>query len=238
MPTPDTHTRAPLGNPVRNQITRAWGTTKVVVAKRVKRFEVPEAPFFDEQSTEFFKGVIAETRNYLEYGSGGSSLLAHRSVQNLVSVESDRRFLRAVQRKLALQPLGAETVLIHVNIGLTEDWGKPVFTKATQRRLRRWKKYAQAPWAHCRNRNLEPDLILVDGRFRVACALESLLNLRAGNPCRILIDDYISRPHYNVIEEVADLIEMQGRMAVFQQTRNMDRERCKILVERHYSDYR
>jgi hypothetical protein len=227
-----------VNHPLRDQLSRAWGTTKVVVAKRVKSFEVPDTPFFDEASTQFFADIITDVDNYLEYGSGGSTLLAHQHAQNLVSVESDRRFLRAVQRKLSAQPLGADTVLIHVNIGLTEHWGKPVFTKPTPRRLRRWQKYAQAPWTYFRRRNLEPALILVDGRFRVACALESLLNLSAENPCRILMDDYASRDHYKVVEEVADLIDMKGRMAVFQRRPNMDRERCKILVERHYSDFR
>lgn len=233
---PDTHSE--VGNPFRKHISRAWDTTKVVVAKRVKSFEVPESPFFDAESTRFFADVISGTDHYLEYGSGGSTLLAHQYAQNLVSVESDRRFLKAVQRKLSQQPLGADTVLIHVNIGLTEHWGKPVFTKPTPRRLHRWQKYAQSPWAYFRRRAIEPDLILVDGRFRVACALESLLNLSAENPCRILMDDYASRDHYKVVEEVADLIDMKGRMAVFQRKTNMDRDRCKILVDRHYSDFR
>jgi hypothetical protein len=219
-------------------IVRAYRTTRVVVAKRVHKIEVPDEPCFDPRSLDYFRQLVSGAQNYLEYGSGGSTLMAHRYVRNLVSVESDRRFLRAVQRRLERQEPAAETTLIHVNIGITEHWGKPVFTKPTSRRLRRWRDYARAPWNFFRSHSLEPDLILIDGRFRVACALESLLNLSPENPCRILVDDYASRPEYQAVEQVADLVEMKGRMAVFAKRPDMDRERCKILVERHYADFR
>jgi hypothetical protein len=218
--------------------SRAYQTTKLVVAKRVARIEVPDQPHFDSQSTDFFNEAIRQTRNYLEYGSGGSTLLAHQHVRKLVSVESDRRFLRAVERKLSRQSLGAETVLIHVNIGLTEHWGKPVFTKPTSRRVHRWQRYAKAPWNFFRRRNIEPDLILIDGRFRAACALESLLNLSDDSSCRILMDDYLTRDEYKAVEEVADLTEMKGRMAVFRMRPDMDRARCEQLLEQFYADFR
>jgi hypothetical protein len=217
---------------------RALRTTKLVVAKRVARIEVPDQPHFDAESTEFFNQTIRQTRNYLEYGSGGSTLLAHQHVKNLVSVESDRRFLRAVERKLSRQRLGAETVLIHVNIGLTEHWGKPVFTKPTTRRVHRWQRYAKAPWNFFRRRQIEPDLVLIDGRFRAACALESLLALNDDSPCRILMDDYVTRDEYKAVEEVADLTEMKGRMAVFRMRPNMNRARCQELLELFYADFR
>jgi len=221
-----------------NKIVRAYRTTKVIVSQRVARIEVPDEPHFDAESTEYFKALMTQTRSYLEYGSGGSTLLAHQHVKNLVSVESDRRFLNAVKRKLSRQKLGADTVLIHVNIGLTEQWGKPVFTKPTARRLNRWRKYAQAPWSYFHRHAIEPDVILIDGRFRAACALESLLALSDESASKILIDDYITRQEYRAVEEVADLTDMKGRMAVFKKRPGMDRDRCKELLERFYTDFR
>jgi hypothetical protein len=231
------HTRSHHETPP-SALIRAFRTTKVVVAKRVARIEVPDQPHFDRESTEFFNEAIRQATNYLEYGSGGSTLLAHQHVKNLVSVESDHRFLRAVQRKLSQQGPGAETTLLPVNIGITEHWGKPVFTKPTARRLQRWRKYAQAPWPFFRRNHLEPDLILIDGRFRAACALESLLALSYGSRCRILMDDYVTRHEYRAVEEVADLVEMKGRMAVFHSRPHLDRARCQQLLERAYTDFR
>ena len=217
---------------------RAYRTAKLIASKRIARIDVPDQPHFDAQSTEFFNEVIRQARTYLEYGSGGSTLLAHQYVKHLVSVESDGRFLNAVKRKLSRQKLGAETTLMHVNIGITEHWGKPVFTKPTPARLHRWRKYAQAPWTYFRSKGIEPDLILIDGRFRAACALESLLGLSNESACIILIDDYVTHQEYREVEEVADLVEMKGRMAVFNTRPDMDRDRCRELLESSYTDFR
>jgi hypothetical protein len=58
-----------------------------------------------------------------------------------------------------------------------------------------------------------PDLILVDGRFRVACALKCIQALKNSYDM-MLVDDY-SRSEYRVIETFAKLDRMCGRMAVF-----------------------
>jgi hypothetical protein len=189
-----------------HQLAQAYRTAKIVVANRLRRVEVPSSPHFDEQATQYFAQRVTQARNYVEYGSGGSTLLAHQHVDCLVSVESDRHFLGAVRRELKRRPTHAETILLPVNIGFTGLWGKPVFTTPTARRLARWAAYPRAPWKVLRRRGIEPDLILVDGRFRVACVLESLLNLGDASPCTILLDDYVSRAEYAAVEEHAELL--------------------------------
>lgn len=225
-----------VGPRLQARATRDWQTAERFVQARFATHHVPDFPCFDSAGAEFFQSAIVNARHYLEYGSGGSTMLAHRHVKTLVSVESDKRFLTAVAQRLQEQPAGAEVKLIHAAIGLTEQWGYPVFTTVTPRRVQRWRTYPQAPWSYFRARNLQPDLILVDGRFRVACALESLLQLTPESGCRILIDDYGERP-YKIIEDFADLIEMLGRMAVFHPRSDMDRERCRQVLETHYGDY-
>jgi hypothetical protein len=226
------------GLPSRSQVRQALYRTKVVISKRLRHVDVPSAPHFDDESTAYFNDVITSAHHYLEYGSGGSTVLAHQHVACLVSVESDRHFLKAVQRKLEKQRSGAETILIPVNIGFTEDWGRPVFTKPTPSRVDRWRSYPKAPWAFFQRRRTEPDVVLVDGRFRVACVLESLMNLEDNSPCLILVDDYAGRPHYTPVEEVAELVDMKGRMAVLRKRANMDRDLCRTLLTRHYADFR
>ena len=216
----------------------AYRKLRLAAAHRFSRIEVPNSPHFDDESGAFFEARISEVSRYLEYGSGGSTVLAHKYVKCLVSVESDRRFLRAVQRMLDANPSQAEAILIPVNIGLTEAWGRPAFTKPTPRRLRRWQAYPRAPWVYYKYRKQEPDLILVDGRFRVACVLESLLNQGENRSCQILLDDYLGRSHYSVVEEFADLLEMKGRMAVLRAKPGLDRGNCQRVLEHYYSDFR
>jgi hypothetical protein len=203
----------------------------------MSHFEVPPEPQFDAESADYFRAQLETAGTYLEYGSGGSTVLAHRFVHHLVSVDSDGHFLADVRRKLVEADSNAITKLIHANVGLTEEWGMPVFTKPTRRRVRRWESYPRAPWRYLRSLGVEPDLILVDGRFRVSCVLESLLSVSPANPCRILFDDYASRPHYHAVEQFAD-VSMVGRMAVLRAKPSLDRIRCRRAVKQYCADPR
>jgi hypothetical protein len=215
----------------------ACRTAKIVIGNRVRHFDVPSEPHFDPESTAYFRELLASARNYLEYGSGGSTVLANQIVINLVSVDSDSSFLADVKRKLEQQDRRAMAKLIHVNIGLTQHWGMPVFTKPTRRRVRRWEEYAKAPWRYFRTIGQQPDLILVDGRFRVACVLESLLSLSPLSNTRILVDDYLGRPEYSVVERYADM-ELVGRMAVLRPRKLLDRIQVRRMVKQYSSDPR
>src|SRR6202011_2502413 len=108
----------------------------------------------------------------------------------------------------------SQAVLIFANIGLTEEWGCPMFKRPTKRRIAKWGRYVTAPWEQLQNRGIEPDTILVDGRFRVACVLQSILNLGSASNCFILLDDYSDRSEYRAVEEFTDIHAVYGRMAV------------------------
>ena len=219
------------------RFVEAYRTAKIILGNRVRRFEVPTEPHFDEASTLYFREQLQKARNYLEYGSGGSTILANQMVTNLVSVDSDASFLADVRRKLETHDRRAMAKLIHVNIGLTQHWGMPVFTKPTRRRVRRWEEYAKAPWRYFRTIGQQPDLILVDGRFRVACVLESLLSLSPLTDTQILLDDYVDRPEYEVIERFAQ-VELVGRMAVVRPRRLLERIQVRRLVKQYCADPR
>jgi hypothetical protein len=79
--------------------------------------------------------------------------------------------------------------------------------------------------------------VLVDGRFRVACVLESLLSLSPLSETKILLDDYVDRPEYAVVEEYAD-VEIVGRMAVLRPRRLVDRISVRRLVRQYCADPR
>ena len=92
--------------------------------------------------------------------------------------------------------------------------GRPDFQTAVGgARRNRWKRYALAPWHN--DTSFLPDLVLIDGRFRVACALTTIKYLTNKVDFEILVDDYGDRPEYREIEKYVQLTSMQGRMAVF-----------------------
>lgn len=73
--------------------------------------------------------------------------------------------------------------------------------------------YPLLAWAECIRRGLRPDLVLIDGRFRVACFMATLLFAQPG--CRILFDDYGDRPDCIVVERFVKPSSMAGRVAEF-----------------------
>jgi len=83
-----------------------------------------------------------------------------------------------------------------------------------------------------------PDLILVDGRFRVACALTTILNLAQDDRWELLVDDYRGRSHYTAIEKFANLERMVGRMAVFKPKANIDLDALSTSLAAHAGDWR
>jgi len=56
--------------------------------------------------------------------------------------------------------------------------------------------------------------VLIDGRFRVACFLTSILH--AEPPCRILFDDYRKKERYHVVERILSPVDFCGRQALFE----------------------
>lgn len=168
--------------------------------------EVPDRPHFDAESYSYFRERLAGAAEYLEYGSGGSTVEAARLNKRFTTVDSDELFLKAVQQKIG----ACYGSFIYANIGSTGEWGKPKIKRWTPWRRRRWSNYVHAPWRN----GIKPDLILIDGRFRVHCALYTISMLR-GADFEILFDDYANRPFYRDVERFADLHDLKGRMAVF-----------------------
>jgi hypothetical protein len=147
---------------------------------------------------------------YLEYGSGGTTVMAaSMNVPEVVTTESDRNWLAAVRHKLHLVGSSTCAELIHVDIGPTGGLGYP--DSETN-----WKQYFNYPfgaWRHCSSRGLTPNVVLIDGRFRVACFLASLLHAAPGTV--IIFDDYFDRPYYHVAERFTHPPEMHDRSAEF-----------------------
>lgn len=204
---------------------------------RIKRLRVGREPMLDPEALAFFRERLKRSKIYLEYGSGGSTVLASALVEVLVSVESDGRFLEVVKKSLDDNPQ-QRRALLHVDIGLTESFGRPVFRRQTPKRLERWAQYAQAPWDWMESEGLKPDLVLVDGRFRVACALETLYRHPDPGGCEVVLDDYRSRLHYRDLETFFDRLSDHGRVVRLIGKRDVDRTALKAALEKAKADFR
>lgn len=172
--------------------------------------EVPSTPHMDAEGLACFQSVIAQSACYLEYGSGGSTVHANKAagVKAILSVESDRRWAEAVAG--TLDKTGTKVFITHCDIGEVGAWGTPT----NARYMDRFWRYMTAPWDVARQHGLIPDTVLIDGRFRVASFLFSLISARVGTT--ILFDDYLDRSEYFVVEEFCRLKSRHGRMGLFE----------------------
>jgi len=172
----------------------------------------PAAPplTFPDAVAELVRETYAGASAILEYGSGGSTVLAAERGTPCMSVENDRAWGNGVKAWIDHAHPGHRVQMHLVFIGPTRKWGRPSKTQAP---LWRW-RYRAYPTTVWRRRDLTmPDVILIDGRFRTACFLTSLARLTA--PATILWDDYAGRPDYRVVERFLAPARMVERMAVF-----------------------
>jgi hypothetical protein len=191
---------------------------RFLIKQRVVGFGVPSEPHFDSaETTDWFRIKLKAASQYLEYGSGGSTYLAAQLGLSFICVDSDKYFLESVKNKIKKNGLYNDKLQIfkHAYIGLTGPWGKPVcFKKPSEARLKLFASYSEPPEA-CLSKTFTPDLILVDGRFRVACALKIIKLLRKSTNWTLIVDDYTIRPQYKILENFGMLNQHIGRMAIF-----------------------
>ncbi|WP_439111415.1 hypothetical protein [Lentibacter sp.] len=168
----------------------------------------PELSLPDAEAS-YLRGVYSGARVILEYGSGGSTTLAASLAgKRVFSVESDKAWALRLQTQIDAQDLPSPTTLYHADIGPTGAWGRPLDGSHWQL----FHTYPLAIWDQ--PYFLEPDVVLIDGRFRVACLMTTLA--RITKPVTILFDDYTERPSYHVVERYIKPSETVGRMAVFE----------------------
>lgn len=157
------------------------------------------------------RAAYAQAGVILEYGSGGSTVIAAELAGKTVfSVESDPKWLADMVAYFAAHPPAATLHLHHGDIGPAKEWGYPVSDSS----FRLWHNYPNSVWDRADFQH--PDLVLIDGRFRMACFLTTLF--RATSPVTVLFDDYLDRKSYHKIEDLVRPVAMIGRMAQFDLT--------------------
>lgn len=193
---------------------RLWNLAQFFYHQRVVGFSVPDDPWFDSASSDPFRKLLSRATSYVEYGSGGSTVLADRSHVPTIAVEGDRFFAQAVARKIKDSDL---VKLLVADIGTTVEWGAPMFKRLTERRKALWLSYVDMPYRALKSlKRPLPDLVLVDGRMRRACALEAIRQAQQGDKAVTLcFDDYAPREHYKEVETWLGRPKTVGRMAIF-----------------------
>lgn len=177
-----------------------------------------------EQELSLLHKELLHATSYLEFGSGNSTRMAVHlpHLRKITVVESDDTFFQtqvrtdeAVQEALESGRLNYR----YVDVGKTGAWGYPL----TMERMNAWPDYSSLVFRHM----VDYDLILVDGRFRVACILQACLT--CGYKPRILVHDFFNRPAYFVVLPFLNLVRRVDTFGLFKpDLRQVNRYRSLI----------
>ena len=165
-----------------------------------------------------FKRYLKKCNLYFEYGVGESTIWAlENSSCKIISVDTDKKWIN----KVDISKKNKRIDINWVNLGEIENWGRP----KTYEYRNHFIEYISNVWHF----NVKADVILVDGRFRVACFLYSLINAKEGSI--IIFDDYMNRPHYHVVEEVLGIYKKCGRQVIFKVPLEFNKQLAKQLLK-------
>ncbi|WP_341862619.1 glycosyltransferase family 2 protein [Gymnodinialimonas sp. 57CJ19] len=180
------------------------------IATRPARAEPRTFPLtLPDEEAALVRKEYAKADTILEYGSGGSSFVALESGdKTLFTVESDRSWALTIHDTLQAAHPHANFTVQYVDVGPTKAWGKP----SNAQGYGRYSRYPSSVWDLVQFQ--QPDVVLVDGRFRVACFLTTLF--RTKKPVTLLFDDYTGRINYHWIEKYVKPSQTAGRMARFE----------------------
>lgn len=169
-------------------------------------------PRFTVAERDLLVAAAAGRRVGLQFGMGdATTTLLAAGLPRLLAVDSDSAWLG----RMAAEPDCVEAIadgrlrLMPIDIGPVGAWGWP----ACATRLDLWPRYWREPW----DAAPAPELVLVDGRFRVATAL--IAAVRLGPNAVVLVHDFWSRPsyrgpllrHFELRDEADGLVRLQPR---------------------------
>jgi hypothetical protein len=178
-------------------------------------FVLSREPNLPPKEREFFEDSLGRAHHYLEFGGGSSTLLAlSLGVKEVTTIDTDSSLIALISRLAPSMAADNEQVFtpIRLRARAIGAWGYPLGKGSTDVSKQIRKALARVS---------PPDVVLIDGRYRLASFLAVIQTLR--RPLTVLFDDYTSREAYWRAEEVVRPSQIVGRIAVFSVT-----ERVKV----------
>lgn len=166
-------------------------------------------PRMTAKEVERYSACLADADSILEFGCGGSTALAvSLGVRHIWSVESDGAWIDKLRAEpdLSSAEQNGRLVFHQPKIGSTGAWGKP--TDVAQKYT--WYAYHSDVWKLLDSKAL--DVVFVDGRFRMACALQAAARVR--DNCLVVVHDFWRRERYSRILEHFDTVDRVDQLAV------------------------
>ena len=175
----------------------------------------------DEELSLFWR-TIPKEGTCLEFGMGGSTrLFFARGAAVLYSVEGDPDFIITVcdDSLLRSKIAACRFFPVYADIGPVKKWGYPTGLPTPS-----WLNYHHAMWEKIPAKDV--DFVLIDGRFRVACALQCFLRCRTDTI--YLIHDFTIRPHYARILQHTEVLARGGSSVLLKRRARPDYKKIAL----------
>jgi hypothetical protein len=185
-------------------------------------------PHFAIHDHAMFEKYLHKATNYFEYGSGGSTYQAAilPNIKHVYSIESDKKWLDKLQQQLKGN---SKITYIYVDLkSKPNNWGYPGQGSNEED----WKKYSSQFEQIDDTKRKQVDILLIDGRFRVACCLKCFEAISSN--CIISFDDFLNRPKYHVVLDFFDIIDYtRNNRMVMLRRKNGVKAPSKELIQKY-----
>jgi hypothetical protein len=174
-------------------------------------------PLLKPNDKLLFYKLLDNCNYYLEYGSGGSTYQASlkKNIKKIYSIESDIQW----QNNLKKNTNNNKVNFIYIDMKTSlNNWGYPGKDATNEEKI----NYSEQIKLIDKDIINKLDLILIDGRFRVACCLKchEVIN----NNTLIAFDDF--KPRFNEYSEVLNYFDIvdktsDNNMYIFKKKENI-----------------
>jgi len=185
-------------------------------------------PIMSDVEINLFNSYLDITKNYLEYGCGGSTYIAslRPTINYMASVEGLQSWItkckKATPIKTAVE--SGKLVFHHIDYNASDHYSYP--TDSTKSNM--FPKYSDVITSYPPNTF---DMILIDGRFRVACTCKAYDYIGANT--NILIHDYSIRSYYSIVEKFFTVKGIEDTFAVLQKKDDIDRNELEECITKY-----
>jgi hypothetical protein len=184
---------------------------------------------FSSEVIEYIRSYLGNGSKYFEFGAGASTIICKKMGAEIFSTETDQRYIEAfkgVNHVQFVNPLG----------GKIGPWGTLIFQPWRKKERISGFNYATMIWQ--KFSKLQPNLVLIDGRYRLACALE-IIRRFPGHNFPVIIDDYVGRSEYKTLEKYVNEVTQISRAGVFSPNKaDINMEELRLDLEKAYFDSR
>ena len=187
--------------------------------------------FGSKKSNLYFEKYLKKSKFYLEYGAGASTFFAKKNKKKFISLEADKSFYSFLKRNIKQ--------IKYLDIGPTKYFSIPLLPICIiKKKINYYSNYMTNIY---NSLGVIPDLILIDGRFRILTTLKIIrfLKKKKAKNITIIIDDYLVREHYKNIENIIT-VQLVGRFGIIKYNPRIiiNNKKLDLLINNFLYDFR